>query len=82
MRLHAERREHTLLALLPLVGIGFGVMLGADPISWLLTSLSHPLAPETSSTSGWSAWWRLPQVSLLGGPDCWARAGALRAGLS
>lgn len=37
-QLAGPRATARMLALLPLVGIGFGVMLGSDPLSWLLTT--------------------------------------------
>lgn len=36
-QLAGPRATARLLALLPVVGIGFGVLLGSDPIGWLLT---------------------------------------------
>ena len=37
-QLAGPRATARMLAVLPLVGIGFGMMLGADPVSWLVNS--------------------------------------------
>ena len=37
-QLAGPRASARMLAVLPLVGIGFGLMLGGDPVAWLLTS--------------------------------------------
>jgi tight adherence protein B len=37
-QLAGPRATARMLAVLPLVGIGFGMMLGSDPLAWLLTS--------------------------------------------
>lgn len=42
-QLAGPRATARMLALLPLVGIGFGVMLGSDPLAWLLGSMSGRL---------------------------------------
>ncbi len=36
--LAGPRATARLLALLPVIGVGFGVMLGSDPLAWLLTT--------------------------------------------
>ena len=42
-QLAGPRATARMLAVLPLVGVGLGVMLGADPISWLLTTMPGQL---------------------------------------
>ena len=37
--LAGPRATARMLALLPIIGIGFGMMLGSDPLSWLLTTV-------------------------------------------
>ena len=37
--LAGPRATARMLAVLPLIGVGFGVMLGSDPLSWLLTTV-------------------------------------------
>ncbi len=38
-QLAGPRATARMLALLPLVGLGFGIMLGSDPLTWLITTL-------------------------------------------
>lgn len=37
--LAGPRATARMLALLPLIGLGFGLVLGSDPLSWLLTTV-------------------------------------------
>jgi len=46
------------LAMLPVVGIGFGVMMGADPLGWLLGSTPGLLCLTAGlALTGLGAWW-------------------------
>lgn len=56
--LAGPRSTARLLSLLPLVGIGFGVMLGADPLGWLLGSaLGRVCLLIAVALIGAGTWW-------------------------
>lgn len=57
-QLAGPRATARTLAVLPIVGIGFGVMLGADPLAWLLGSTPGRLCLLTGiSLTGVGMWW-------------------------
>ena len=57
-QLAAPRATARLLSGLPLVGIGFGVLLGADPLGWLLGSaLGRLCLIGGIGLTGAGAWW-------------------------
>jgi len=57
-QLAGPRATARLLALLPAVGIGFGMMLGSDPLTWLLTSLPGRICLASGlALTAVGAWW-------------------------
>jgi tight adherence protein B len=64
VRVHLEaelagpRATARMLAVLPFVGLGFGIMLGADPVTWLLTSpFGMGCLAAGLSLTGLGTWW-------------------------
>lgn len=57
-QLAAPRATARLLSALPVLGIGFGVLLGADPVGWLLTSaLGRVCLVGGLALTVMGAWW-------------------------
>jgi tight adherence protein B len=57
-QLAGPRATARMLAVLPLVGIAFGAMLGSDPLAWLLTSAPGRLCLLAGVTlTGAGTWW-------------------------
>jgi tight adherence protein B len=57
-QLAGPRASARMLAVLPFVGIGFGMMLGSDPLAWLLTSVPGRLCLLAGVTlTALGTWW-------------------------
>lgn len=57
-QLAGPRATARVLAVLPLVGLALGTMLGSDPLSWLLTTLpGHVCLASGAVLTGVGTWW-------------------------
>lgn len=63
-QLAGPRATARVLAALPLVGLGLGIMLGSDPLSWLLTTVPGRLCLGTGAVLTTVGMWWTSRIAL------------------
>jgi tight adherence protein B len=63
-QLAGPRATARVLAALPLVGLGLGIMLGSDPLSWLLTTVPGRLCFGTGAVLTTVGMWWTSRIAL------------------